>query len=152
MSSGPDNDNKVKSITMLVRALIGLTVIVLVLVGYLLFNPRITGVKEDPEPFGCGVVYPADYMAISTQGRTLFKANCSSCHTLTDKNATGPGLKGVLDRIPGGNWKYTFIRYGDSLFAQNDPYTLMLDEKWKSPYPHRFPHLSNEDIDAIFGY
>lgn len=155
MSPGSDDDNKIKSITMLVRALIGLVLIVFVLMGYILFTSgnQSDTIQNEPQPLVCGnasVQHSGSYSV--KDGRYLFKANCSSCHWMTDRASTGPGLQGVLDRIPGGKWRYTFVRFEDSLIAQKDPYTLMLVEKWKPKYPHRFPNLSNEDIDAILGY
>ena len=153
----PD-DNKVKSITFLVRSLVVITMTTLVLVFVLLCvafsekKPLVCGVKNTEFTAPCGDnTGSKNYMVNGKDGRALFKANCSSCHTMTDKPSTGPGLKGALDRIPGGDWKYHFIRNSDSMVKAGDAYARMLFEKYKSNCT-RFPKLTNEEIDAILSY
>ena len=44
-------------------------------------------------------------------GEKLFKQNCAVCHTShTDQKLTGPGLAGVFDRVPKGDWLKKWIR------------------------------------------
>ena len=38
-----------------------------------------------------------DSLAVQ-KGEQIYKANCTSCHMMTDKVLIGPGLKGVTDR------------------------------------------------------
>ena len=38
-----------------------------------------------------------DSLAVQ-KGEQIYKANCTSCHMMTDKALIGPGLKGVTDR------------------------------------------------------
>jgi len=42
----------------------------------------------------------------SVDAKGLFKQNCAVCHTMTDKKLTGPGLAGVKNRVPKGNWLF----------------------------------------------
>lgn len=157
----PD-DNKVKSISYLVRSLIVLTLLVVGLViGLLCYSFSKDFSEEHPPEFRCAVVAPCgnntgskNYTFNGKDGRMLFKTNCASCHTASEKRSTGPGLKGVLDRIPGGDWKYIFVRDHDSLFNAGDPYAVQLHASYKS-YPYsgaRFPQLTNDEIDAILLY
>jgi cytochrome c551/c552 len=81
-------------------------------------------------------------------GKKLFKANCASCHSATEKTITGPGLKGVLGRIPGGDWKYGWVRNSSEVIKSGDAYGSELYAKYKSVMT-AFPKLSNEEIDAI---
>jgi cytochrome c2 len=38
-------------------------------------------------------------------GEKLFKQNCAVCHAShTDQKLAGPGLKGIFDRAPKGDW------------------------------------------------
>ena len=38
-----------------------------------------------------------DSLAVQ-KGEQIYKANCTSCHMMTDKVLIGPGLQGVTDR------------------------------------------------------
>lgn len=85
---------------------------------------------------------------IAPDGEALFNANCSSCHTTTKRATTGPGLAGVLDRIPGGNWRYDYVHNSSAVHMSGDPYAAKLREQYKTAMTS-FPMLSNADIDAI---
>lgn len=99
-------------------------------------------------------MYPgeSDIAFSSPDGAALFKANCSSCHTTTDKASTGPGLKGVLSRIPGGNWQYDFVHDPAGMIKAGDPYANSLYPGKYSTVMTAFPQLKNEEIDAILAY
>lgn len=84
-------------------------------------------------------------------GKALFKANCSSCHTNTEKKGTGPGLQGVLDRIPGGNWKYDWVHNSSAMVKAGDDYATRIYGEYKTVMT-AFPQLTNEEIDAILAY
>jgi mono/diheme cytochrome c family protein len=85
-------------------------------------------------------------------GKALFKTNCSSCHKATEEKSIGPGLKGVLDRIPGGNWKYDWVHNSADLVKSGESYANKIyNENGKSNMT-AFPALSNEQIDAILVY
>ena len=143
-------DNKVKSISSLVRLVVILVVFCIVLIlllAYLLHDLRKQ--TEPPRVFICGNTISNEFTSPGNpQGKALYKANCSSCHFASDKDAMGPGLKGVIYRIPGGNWKYLFVRNSDSLYKAGDAYTLALRQKYKFSC-RSFPNLSNEQIDSI---
>lgn len=150
-------DSKTKAILQLIRALVVVTMLVLALAVLVVFySVRSGGIDSTPPPLGCGTCntsakMKSEYTINGRDGKALFKANCSSCHTATDKNSTGPGLKGVLDRIPGGEWKYIYVRDHDSLVRAGDPYAVALFEKYKRQVT-RFPQLTNDEIDAILEY
>ena len=154
MKTRPDPESK--SIVLLVRSLIITTVIILILIlagVYYIASPAFVGAAREPEPFYCGVIdnSPPAVLYNGKDGKLLFKAKCSSCHSLTDKGVAAPGLRGVLSRIPAGYWRYTFIRDQDSLLDAGDPYTVHL----RNTYRQRctpFPSLTDEEIDAILMY
>jgi cytochrome c2 len=85
-------------------------------------------------------------------GKALFKANCSSCHYASEKKGTGPGLKGVLDRIPGGDWKYNWVKNSAAMKKSGDAYAAKITAEYGGAAMTAFPSLKNEEIDAILEY
>ncbi len=66
-------------------------------------------------------------------GKKLFKQNCAVCHSLTDQELTGPGLKGLYDRIPKPQieWLKKYILNSEKVKMSGDAYSLMLQKKYK---------------------
>jgi mono/diheme cytochrome c family protein len=48
--------------------------------------------------------------AAQVDAKKLFKANCKSCHFLSDRNSTGPGLAGISTRRPDKDWLVSWIK------------------------------------------
>jgi mono/diheme cytochrome c family protein len=87
--------------------------------------------------------------AMAADGAALFKANCSSCHNPA-KDATGPLIKGVRDRMPSPDWIYGWISNSG---ATNDPYAKALKAKWNNVQMTAFgKQFSKEDVDAMLDY
>lgn len=84
------------------------------------------------------------------QGKALFKANCANCHK-TDKDFTGPALKGWRNRVPGGDWIYKYIA-NPAAMQQTDTYTQALHKKWRPALMTSFPMLGKSGVDAIMAY
>lgn len=91
-------------------------------------------------------------VAAAPDGKGLFKANCASCHNASEVRSTGPGLKDVLGRIPGGDWKYSWIRNSLKLIASGDGYAVAKFAEYNKSIMTSFPQLDNEQIDAILEY
>jgi len=82
-------------------------------------------------------------------GEALFKANCASCHK-TDKDFTGPMLKGARDREPDKEWAYKWVGNVNTM-VETDPYAKKLfAERGSKMTP--FPQLKKEEIKAILDY
>jgi mono/diheme cytochrome c family protein len=63
------------------------------------------------------------------KGRKLFRQNCAVCHaSRTDQMLTGPGLKGLADRLPkpAENWFIKYTLNNDSVFKSGDKYAKKL--------------------------
>ena len=60
--------------------------------------------------------------ASAADGKTVFKQNCAVCHALTDQKITGPGLKGIADRAPKGDWLFNWIKNNDKLRKSGESY------------------------------
>lgn len=80
-------------------------------------------------------------------GEAIFDSKCSSCHSATADNGTGPGLKGVLGRIPKGDWKYKWVTNPAAVIASGDAYAVGLKAKY--PTVMTAQNLSKEEIDAV---
>jgi mono/diheme cytochrome c family protein len=84
-------------------------------------------------------------------GKALFQANCASCHNPL-KDATGPALKGMDERVPSKEWLYKWIRNSAGVIASGDKYANDLYVKWNKTAMTSFPNLTDADIDAITAY
>jgi cytochrome c2 len=90
--------------------------------------------------------------AAALDGKKLFKTNCASCHYASDKKGTGPGLKGVLGRIPDGNWKYRWVRNSQEVIKSGDAYANKIFKEYNNSVMTNFGSLSDAEIDAILTY
>jgi mono/diheme cytochrome c family protein len=103
----------------------------------------------------CGTVSPppasvVSYSGSETVGEKLFLDNCARCHnSKLERNSTGPALLGVSNRMPGGDWPYSYIRNADSMRKAGDAYALKLDAEYPDAEMDPMPHLTRADITAI---
>ncbi|WP_344974235.1 c-type cytochrome [Compostibacter hankyongensis] len=94
----------------------------------------------------------ADGGGDAAKGKTLFQANCATCHNPI-KPMTGPALQGVVKDIPGGmDWVYDWVHNSSKVVASGDPYANQIFNQWGKVQMTAFPQLSKEDIDNIFAY
>jgi mono/diheme cytochrome c family protein len=64
-------------------------------------------------------------------GEKLFKQNCAVCHAShSDQMLTGPGLKGVFDRVPKGDWITKWIINNEKLIKSGDAYANQVYTKY----------------------
>ncbi|MCU0435303.1 MAG: cytochrome c [Bacteroidia bacterium] len=84
-------------------------------------------------------------------GKKLFR-KCAVCHRTDDKPKKGPGLKGATQRMPGGDWRYRFVRNASEVIASGDAYATRLFVEYKRETMTAFPKLTNDEIDMIFEY
>ncbi len=85
---------------------------------------------------------------LAQNGEALFKANCASCHK-TDKDFTGPMLKGAREREPDPEWAYKWVNNTNTM-VESDPYAKALKAKWGSQMTQF--NLKKEEIKAILDY
>lgn len=56
-------------------------------------------------------------------GEKLFKQNCAVCHSShTEQKLVGPGLKGLFERAPKGDWLTKWILNSDKVIKSGDAY------------------------------
>jgi cytochrome c2 len=88
--------------------------------------------------------------ATNTNGETLFKANCASCHKPAE-NYVGPALQGVTSRWESKALLYDFVRNSQEVIGRN-AYAKKLFEEYKQSPMLPYPHLKDEDIQGILDY
>jgi len=80
----------------------------------------------------------AQSMALAAKGQKIFFKVCVQCHTLQKKNqASGPGLAGVLERVPSEDWLMQWLKNPDRLLKNGDSYA----QKISDDYPLDMPKL-----------
>lgn len=88
------------------------------------------------------------------KGAKLFKQNCAVCHSAhTDQNFTGPGLKGIFDRVPSEEW---FIRYTlncEKVLHSGDSYAKKLHKQSNGAQMTIFEGaLTESDVREIISF
>lgn len=87
-------------------------------------------------------------------GAKLFKQNCAVCHAShTDQRLTGPGLAGVFDRAPKGDWLKNWILNNQKLIKAGDAYANKIYNDFGKAQMTVFEgQLSDKDVDAILAF
>jgi cytochrome c oxidase subunit 2 len=93
------------------------------------------------------------WAADAAKGQMLFGANCSRCHNpKLEKPSTGPALLGVSSRIPGGDWKYRWVKNSNKLIGEGEPYAVKVWTANNKASMDPMPHLTDADIDDLFAF
>jgi mono/diheme cytochrome c family protein len=87
-------------------------------------------------------------------GAKLFKQNCAVCHAShTDQRLTGPGLKGVFDRAPKGDWLTKWILNSEKMIKSGDAYANKIyNEYGKAAMTVFEGQLTEKDVAAILDF
>lgn len=59
-------------------------------------------------------------------GKNLFMKNCAVCHSMSSQKLTGPGMAGILNRAPKGDWLNRYILNNNKLIRSGDAYANKL--------------------------
>jgi cytochrome c2 len=89
-------------------------------------------------------------------GKSLFNANCASCHKL-NKKMTGPALANVETRLAeeeglDREWLYAWIKNSAGMIKAGDAYANKIYKEYNGTAMTAFPQFSNADIDNILAY
>ncbi|MAU63747.1 MAG: cytochrome C [Flavobacteriaceae bacterium] len=84
------------------------------------------------------------------KGKSLFNANCASCHKL-NKKLIGPAIRGVSSKYE-KDWLYSWIKNSAAMIKSGDEQAVAIYEEYNKVAMNAFPQLSNEDIDNILAY
>jgi mono/diheme cytochrome c family protein len=87
-------------------------------------------------------------------GAKLFKQNCAVCHAShTDQRLTGPGLAGIFDRAPKGDWLKNWIINNQKLIKAGDAYANKIYNDYGKAQMTVFEgQLTDKDVDAILAF
>lgn len=87
-------------------------------------------------------------------GEALYKANCATCHYVTEKKLTGPGLAGVYDRVPqpADEWLLAWVKNSQAVIASGDAYANKIYNEYNKTQMTNFEFLSDEEVMAIMDY
>jgi cytochrome c553 len=104
--------------------------------------------------FGAVFLFVAFSFGLKAQdGAKLFKQNCAVCHALTDQKLTGPGLAGIFDRAPKGDWLKNWILNNEKLIKAGDAYANKIyNDNGKAAMTVFEGQLTDKDVDAILEY
>lgn len=80
-----------------------------------------------------------------------FYLNCASCHYPKDKSSNGPGLAGVMKRVPNREWLFNYIRNNQQVYKSGDAYAKELKQKYSGQMPV-YEWLSDKEINEIIDY
>ena len=93
---------------------------------------------------------PTDPANISN-GESLFKANCKTCHSVQNQ-LVGPALKNVYDRTPSIEWIFSFVKNSQKVIKSGDEYAVNLYNEFNQTEMTAFDSFSNEEILDILAY
>ena len=101
------------------------------------------------------IIFVLSAFAASAQGdpangKSIFNANCASCHKL-DKKAIGPALAGVTTRRD-ADWLVKWIKNNQELRASGDATAIAIFEEYNGSVMPAFPGLSDQDVADILAY
>ncbi|WP_291781627.1 c-type cytochrome [Cecembia sp.] len=83
-------------------------------------------------------------------GKSIFNANCRSCHRLDQKNV-GPALRGVTDRHS-IDWTKSFIRNSQVLIASGDAEAVAIYNEYNQLVMPAHEFLSDDDLMNLLAY
>jgi mono/diheme cytochrome c family protein len=91
--------------------------------------------------------------SFAADGEKIFKQNCAVCHSLGSNKLTGPGLEGVMSRVPSEQWLHDWIKNNKAMIASGDQYAVkVFNENNKADMTVFASTLSDEDITSVIGF
>ena len=89
----------------------------------------------------------------AADGKAIYKQNCAVCHALTDQKLAGPGLKGIADRAPKGDWLFNWVKNNTKMIKEGDAYANKIYKENGNAAMTVFEGvLSDDDIKAVVEY
>lgn len=99
--------------------------------------------------FILNVISQSEVMA-QPNGEAIFKANCTSCHQVSDQTVVGPGLKNVHKKMS-EEWLIKWIKNSQAMVKAGDPEAVKIFEQFnKVPMPAF--GLKDDEVKAVIAY
>lgn len=83
-------------------------------------------------------------------GKTVFNANCKTCHKL-DQKYIGPALRGVTDRNNAA-WVKKWILNSQEVISSGDSYAVALFKEYNNSVMPSYTFLSDDDLNGLLAY
>jgi len=111
--------------------------------------------QPEPRQYCGGVIMDSSflqptYISVHTEGETLFKENCKSCHRI-HQDFVGPALAGITERRS-RKWLYAFIKISSRMIRKDDTAAVNVYEKYGRSEMPIFSNLTNAEIDSMLIY
>lgn len=91
--------------------------------------------------------------ASAADGEAVFKQYCAVCHTLTDQKIVGPGLKGIADRVPKGDWLFNWVKNSEKMIKGGDAYGSKIFKECNNMAMTSFEGtINDDDIKTVVEY
>ncbi len=88
-----------------------------------------------------------------SNGERVFKQNCAACHSMSNQKLPGPGMAGLLSRIPKGDWLRRYILNNEKLIKAGDAYANKIyNENGKAAMTVFEGQLNEKELDALIKY
>ncbi len=86
------------------------------------------------------------------QGEKIFKQNCTSCHNIGATKVVGPGMKGVMSRVPSEDWLKSWIKNNVAMIKAGDPYAKKIYEENNKAAMTVFTNLKDDEVASLVEY
>lgn len=90
-------------------------------------------------------------VTLAETGENIFKTNCGSCHSLTDKVFVGPGLQGIGDRRD-DEWLLKWIKNSSELIASGDEQAVAVFEEFNKVQMPGYAQFSDAELMDLITY
>lgn len=109
-------------------SVVALTMLTFILISTILFLLFYTPLSVKEPVFGCGVTETRTSVRIDPdlRGSKIFKQNCAFCHSMSAHVIIGPGLNGIMNRVPNEDWLKNYILNNEKMVNMKDAYALKL--------------------------
>jgi len=85
-------------------------------------------------------------------GEKLFKQNCAVCHSLGTNKIVGPGLEGVVSRVPSEAWLAKWINNNQAVLKSGDAYAKKILAENNGVAMTTFTDLKDDEIKALITF
>ena len=92
----------------------------------------------------------SDQAIAQPNGESLFKANCTSCHSVGENKVVGPGLKNVHQRRS-EDWLISWIKNSQAMIKAGDADAVKLYEEYNKTAMPAFG-FKDEEVKAVIAY